>query len=75
MTEAIDGYERVHPEQTLWICPECGGALDPLGDPERAEERNEVDWREEPERWADEPAVECLYCGQRYRVRFEPVDC
>ena len=70
----IDEYERVHPEQTLWICPECGGPLDPLGNPERAEERNEVDWWDEPEKWADEPAAVCSDCGQRYRVQFEALD-
>lgn len=68
MTESIEGYERVHIDQTLWICPECDGVLDPLGGlRERDEQRNSVDWWDEPERWADVAAVqfECMDTASR----------
>jgi hypothetical protein len=74
MKEGIDEYERVYIEQTLWLCPECEGVLDLLGDPGKAEQRTSEGWREDPEKWADTPAVECIDCGQRYRIRFEAVD-
>ena len=74
MTDDIADYERVRTDQTLWTCPDCGEPLDPLGDPDRDERRTEVDWWDEPEKWADEPAVVCSDCGQRYRLQFEPVE-
>jgi hypothetical protein len=74
MTERIEEYERVRPDQILWICTECEGVLEPLGNLDRDDERNKEDWWKEAERWADEPAVVCSKCDQRYRVRFEPVD-
>jgi hypothetical protein len=70
----IQAYERVRPGQVLWICPACDGVLETLGVPERAERRNEQNWWEDPSQWADEPAVKCLECGQRYRLRPEPID-
>lgn len=71
--DIIRDYQRVHPSETLWVCPDCGGALDPLGDPDRAEERSSKDWWDDPEKWADVPAMECVECGQRFRINFEVV--
>jgi hypothetical protein len=73
MTDSIEEYERVRPDQTLWVCPECGGVLEPLGDPDRDKERNKEDWWDNPTEWADDPAVDCIDCRQRFRVQFIPV--
>jgi uncharacterized protein YbaR (Trm112 family) len=62
-----DGYERVHPEQMLWVCPECGGVLDSFGDPELIQMRRDIDWTSNP------AAVICHDCEQRYRIRFDPI--
>lgn len=69
----IDDIKRVHPEEVLWVCPDCGSPVDPLGNRDLAERRNDEDWWDNPHEWSDVPAVECTGCGKRYRLRLDPV--